>query len=99
MTAETLAGLLALWFVLDTALTYQLISRRGGRELNPIMRWAIGELGLEEALVLAKFLALTLIWFFTVDGTFNGNEKWLWYLHAGYAGVVAWNGFQLIKSR
>ena len=55
MTADTvilLALLLALQ-VADGRTTYLLLSR-GGRELNPVVRWAINRCGLVPGLLLAK---------------------------------------------
>lgn len=97
---ETLAGLLAGWFLLDCLTTFFIIRKRGGKELNPVMRWAIGELGLEEALAIIKFLVLVVVWFLTVGGWFEGSDvKWLYYLHVMYAFIVSWNVYQILKTR
>lgn len=85
---------LYLFFVLtqaaDASLT-ALILNRGGRELNPIMRWAMGRIGMTPALVAMKiaicvlvYLALPFlpIWFMAALCLF-------------YVGVCGWNALHL----
>lgn len=92
-----MAGLY-LFFVLtqiaDAALT-ALILKRGGWELNPIMRWAMGRIGVVPTLFATKvvicaaiFLVLPLMW------------TWVMFLLClWYVWVCGWNASQYIKLR
>ena len=90
-------GLLALLIVLqyyDGMTTYRLLSR-GGRELNPLVRYAINKLGLERALILIKGTIVCVL----IETTVLGFMPW-WAL-AGlavlYTAVVFHNFKELNK--
>ena len=79
--------------VADVLLTLQ-IHKRGGRELNPLMRWLMDEYGTLPALVVSKAVLLALAYFYLV-----GFPSVLIALCAGYAGLAGWNVMQLRKLR
>ena len=88
-----LAALIALQ-VADAALTIN-IMRLGGRETNGIVKWLIGRLGRDAALVASKlaFIAAAVYWRDQI------SVQALAFVVAGYVGIVAWNVRVLIKQR
>lgn len=79
---------------LDGWTTYKVLSK-GGRELNPVVRWFINQFGLLNGLVLVKgSLAVALI-----AATFYGTMPWwvLGVLCVLYVVVVAHNFKELTK--
>lgn len=95
MTIALLALLLALQ-VADGRTTYLVLSR-GGRELNPLMRYAIEKLGLARALIIVKGVIACVL----VEATALGYmPTWaLAGLCALYLGVVGHNAWQIMRSR
>lgn len=86
-------ALLLLFGVLQAAdiyTTYTLLSS-GGRELNPVMRWAMDKLGMVRGLVIMKLLTVGLV-------VVLFNEALTFWLCIFYAGVVGWNTYQLYKG-
>lgn len=66
--------------------------RRGGRELNPVMRWAMDKFG--KAWVIPKLaLAGAGLWLFV-----SVNAEWAIWAGAALVGVVAVNNFRLGKG-
>lgn len=92
MTAYYEALVLAAYalIVADVVLTRRVV-QAGGRELNPVIRWAIGSFGLTTGLVLGKVPAILALYFIRD-----------WQLPATacviYSAVVAWNAYQWRKS-
>lgn len=75
------------------AYTTVVVLKRGGRELNPIMRYVFEAVGIEEALLLKAAVV-------TVIGYFVGQHTGVEYLTAlvlFYLGIVLWNWGQLSK--
>ena len=82
--ALTVAVLLQL---ADFASTWRAIRWRGGREINPVVRWLMSRLGFAAGLTLAKVIgALLALWFWH-----DGAETELWVFSALYALVVVNN--------
>jgi hypothetical protein len=72
--------------IADARLTWLILRRKNGKELNPVIRWAIEKLGLVPALVV-KTVALVAIGFYSPEST-------LMILIGIYAAVVLWNFYQ-----
>lgn len=88
-----LVALLAITQALD-AWTTLVILKRGGRELNPIMRAAFDEFGPETALLL-KGVGVTLAGYWLA----KAGALWaLGALVAFYAGVIAFNWRSMPKA-
>ena len=79
--------------VADVTLT-TLILRRGGRELNPAMRWLMEKLGIVPGLALPK---VVLIGVFCALMNYPGAGTAIALASALYAGVVAWNLKEFLK--
>lgn len=86
-----LASFLSCLIVADGILTYEIL-RRGGRELNPVLRWLFKKIGVAEGIVLSRLVLLAIfivavpnspVWLFVVFNVF-------------YAFVVAHNAKQLM---
>ena len=85
MLATLLAAFIAL-AIADARLTWLILRRNNGKELNPVIRWAIEKLGLVPALV-AKSVPLIALGFYSSEAT-------LMILIGIYAAVVLWNFYQ-----
>jgi hypothetical protein len=72
--------------IADARLTWLILRRKNGKELNPVIRWAIEKLGLVPALVV-KTVALVAIGFYSPEST-------LMILIGIYSAVVLWNFYQ-----
>ncbi len=83
--------LFAILQLLDAALTVAVL-RRGGRELNPVMRQAFDLVGVIPALLILKLGLVALVWWAVTDWRFLAA------FDAGYAGLCVWNAYQLIKQ-
>lgn len=79
--------------VADVTLT-TLILRRGGRELNPAMRWLMDKLGTVPGLALPK---VVLIGVFCAVMNYPGADTAIAIASVLYAGVVAWNLKEFLK--
>jgi hypothetical protein len=59
----------------------------------------MGLIGYQEALAIAKIAAIVLVWYLQQRGAFAGEKVWLLVcIHVFYAGVIAWNSYQLFKA-
>ena len=82
--------LLAILMTADSVLTY-FVLQRGGRELNPIVKWLMNKFGQVPALAGSKAIVFLLF--------VAAYPHWLlWVACAFYAGVTAWNAYQWRKS-
>lgn len=96
---ETLAGLLGIWFLLDALTTYYGLTKAGARELNQFLARLMGQWGVQETLAVTKFVFMFAVWIATVHGVFDGPQvRWLVYMHIGYALLIVWNVYQLLKK-
>ena len=76
--------------VADAFLTVKIL-KGGGQELNPVMRWAMGKLGVVNALAALKtpfVLLVAAVW----------NETLTFWVCVLYIGVVGWNTYQVLKK-
>lgn len=92
------AALLCLLFAGLQLIDYELTSgilKRGGRELNPMLRWLMGRIGTRPALLAAKLLAVALGWVLA----YHGEALALVVLCVIYLGVCAWNWRVLRRLR
>lgn len=87
----TTIALFAALQLLDAALTVAVL-RRGGRELNPVMRQAFDLVGVIPALLILKLGLIALVWWAVTDWRFLAA------FDAGYAALCIWNCHQLIKQ-
>ena len=74
----------------DVTLT-ALVLRKGGRELNPIMRWFMARLGMIPGLAVPKVIALGVLAAINIE----------WFTIAAcalYAAVAAWNLKEYLKN-
>jgi len=83
--------MIALMAALADGVTTYLILRRGGRELNPLLRAAIRRLGLMQGLIVTKFA--TFIAMVATIGTMG--DALFWAIIMVYGGVIASNLYQL----
>ena len=89
-----LASFLSCLIVADGVLTYEIL-RRGGRELNPVLRWLFEKIGVIEGIVLSR---LILIMIFIV--AIPNSPVWLFVLfNIFYAFVIAHNAQQLMGDK
>ena len=63
MSNEIFAGIFILLNLLDAITTYIVMSQKGGKELNPILRWPMRKIGMVPALVIKMVLACGLAYF------------------------------------
>ena len=92
------AALLCLLFIGLQLIDYELTSgilKRGGRELNPMLRWLMGRIGTRPALLAAQLLAVALGWLLA----YHGEALALVALCVIYTGVCAWNWRVLRRLR
>lgn len=92
------AALLCLLFAGLQLIGYELTSgiiKRGGHELNPMLRWLMGRIGIRPALVIAKLAAVALGWVLA----YHDEALALALLCAAYTGVCAWNWRVLRRLR
>ena len=76
--------------VADAFLTVKIL-KDGGQELNPVMRWVMGKLGVVNALAAVKtpfVLLVAAVW----------NETLTFWVCVLYIGVVGWNTYQVLKK-
>ena len=75
----------------DAYTTYRLLST-GGYEMNPIVRWVMGKIGIIQGLALMKllFIGAVLVAY---------NETVTFWLCVAYVFVVGWNTYQLLKDK
>lgn len=80
--------------IIDYELTTGII-RRGGVELNPLLRRLMERMGVQPALISAKLIAAGMGWILA----YHGEAFALAVLCAIYAGVCAWNwrGLQRVR--
>lgn len=85
--------LIAALFVLDTALTIYALRTfpRHFVEGNGILAKLMAAIGREQALIMVKAAALGAIYWT------QPAQGYLLIITAGYAGVVAWNGWLIVK--
>lgn len=89
-----LVSFLCCLVIADGILTYEILCR-GGKELNPVVRWAIEKLGIVEGLVLTR-MVLVLVFIVSVQSM----PAWGFFaLIVFYAFVIAHNAKQLIGDR
>ena len=87
-----LASFLCCLVVADGILTHEILAR-GGRELNPVLRWLFEKIGVVEGLVLSRSM-LILVFIAAVESA----PIWVFaVLNVVYAFVVAHNAQQLMK--
>ena len=78
----------------DAVLT-ALILNRGGRELNPLIRWAMDRLGVIPALAASKVVICTSIY-----AVLPWMPIWVMLLLClWYVGICGWNAAHYLKSR
>lgn len=76
--------------VADAFLTVKIL-KGGGQELNPVMRWVMGKLGVVGAMAAVKtpfVLLVAAVW----------NENLTFWVCVLYIGVVGWNTYQVLKK-
>lgn len=91
-----MSGALFALFAVLQFLDYELTSgllQRGGRELNPVVRWMMERFGQQQGLMLAKLAALGVGAFLA----YTGSAWALAALCVVYVGVVAWNWRQGVR--
>ena len=89
-----LASFLSCLIVADGVLTYEIL-RRGGRELNPVLRWLFEKIGVAEGIVLSR-LVLLIIFIVAIQN----SPVWLFVVfNIFYAFVVAHNAKQLMGDK
>jgi hypothetical protein len=96
MTVDTLIlfGIFVVLQALDALLTLHILSR-GGRELNPVMAWAMDRVGPATALATMK-LALVV----AVFAVLPWLPVWtLIVLCLAYTAIAVWNRYQLERMR
>jgi len=86
-----LFALFCLLQTLDVVLTLKVL-RQGGRELNPIMVWAIKQVGAEKALIVTKLALVGIVYLSPLSIVV------LVVLDLIYLGVVGWNCKELYGS-
>lgn len=95
MTSDLFLFLLGLLFILDVWTTLRILALAGGRELNPVMRWAMKLLTPAGGLMLAKFAVL--VWIsMHLAGLPAG---WRIGILIGYLALFAWNLWQLHRGQ
>lgn len=92
MTAKLFILALAVIAVLDCISTYYLL-KRGGRELNPVVDFFIDRLGLHGGLAAAKVVTLAGAFYYAEAIVLDPVTTYT--TVAGYAGVAAWNFWQI----
>jgi hypothetical protein len=75
--------------IADTATTLEII-RRGGRELNPLMAWAMQKIGNESALMLAKGAFCYGLW--------RWSETWTLAALAFFYALVVWHNIAELRD-
>ena len=76
--------------VADAFLTVKIL-KDGGQELNPVMRWVMGKLGVVGAMAAVKtpfVLLVAAVW----------TETLTFWVCVLYIGVVGWNTYQVLKK-
>jgi hypothetical protein len=75
----------------DAYTTYRILST-GGKEVNPVMRWLMDQIGIVQGLSLMKLLLIGLV-------VAAYNETLTFWLCVSYTLVVGWNTYQLLKDK
>lgn len=78
--------------ILDGLTTYKALQKSSNREANPIMAFLFKKLGIVKGLVIAKAIAIGIIWYLMGPGT----EWVLLAVNVVYIYVV-WNNYKLGK--
>ena len=89
-----IVALLFIFILLQIAdcLTTIYILKNGGREANPLLAWLFDKVGMIPSLIAMKLITI-------------GVVAWAWNIYATLAGimiyicVIAWNSYQIFKSK
>jgi hypothetical protein len=98
MNAESAYQLSILLMILlqtvDYASTVRILNR-GGRELNPLLRWAMTQWGVHPALIMFKIIFLAAIYYFYTKGQLTLGT--IWAINCIYS-VVAVNNLTVLRK-
>lgn len=89
-----LTAAIALLQIADAVFTVRIL-KNGGRELNPVMAWLFGRLGMVPALAATKAAFVVALFFLAPYAPVAAYAV----IAILYAGIVAWNWRQYAKQR